>query len=311
MSKRIFIDAGHGGKDPGAVNGNRKEKDDVLKLSNRIRALLIEQGVKVSAARTTDTYLTVNKRVERANASKADYFVSLHRNSFSSAGAKGAEVWVYSKTSADTIKKAQRIQDELVKVGFADRKVKKGAPSYTDFGVNKNTVMPACLVEVGFISNEGDNALFDSKFDALAVGMAKALCANVGVTYKEPKPEPRPTETFKKDDIVTFKPNAIFDTGKPVPAWAYNKHWIVRSVKGTRVVVGQSTDKNNDINSGVHEKHLNKLNTVSPKPETPTANIKEGNKEEPEKDREEKPKQDPIETFLDKLRTLLKEIFKR
>lgn len=311
MSKRIFIDAGHGGKDPGAVNGNRKEKDDVLKLSNRIRALLIEQGVKVSAARTTDTYLTVNERVERANASKADYFVSLHRNSFSSAGAKGAEVWVYSKTSADTIKKAQRIQDELVKVGFADRKVKKGAPSYTDFGVNKNTVMPACLVEVGFISNEGDNALFDSKFDALAVGMAKALCANVGVTYKEPKPEPRPTETFKKDDIVTFKPNAIFDTGKPVPAWAYNKHWIVRSVKGTRVVVGQSTDKNNDINSGVHEKHLNKLNTVSPKPETPTANIKEGNKEEPEKDREEKPKQDPIETFLDKLRTLLKEIFKR
>lgn len=311
MAKRIYIDAGHGGKDPGAVNGNRKEKDDVLKLSNRIRALLIEQGVKVSAARTTDTYLTVNERVERANASKADYFVSLHRNSFSSAGAKGAEVWVYSKTSADTIKKAQRIQDELVKVGFADRKVKKGAPSYTDFGVNKNTVMPACLVEVGFISNEGDNALFDSKFDALAVGMAKALCANVGVTYKEPKPEPRPTETFKKDDIVTFKPNAIFDTGKPVPAWAYNKHWIVRSVKGTRVVVGQSTDKNNDINSGVHEKHLNKLNTVSPKPETPTANIKEGNKEEPEKDREEKPKQDPIETFLDKLRTLLKEIFKR
>lgn len=310
MAKRIYIDAGHGGKDPGAVNGNRKEKDDVLKLSNRIRALLIEQGVKVSAARTTDTYLTVNERVERANASKADYFVSLHRNSFSSAGAKGAEVWVYSKTSADTIKKAQRIQDELVKVGFADRKVKKGAPSYTDFGVNKNTVMPACLVEVGFISNEGDNALFDSKFDALAVGMAKALCANVGVTYKEPKPEPRPTETFKKDDIVTFKPNAIFDTGKPVPAWAYNKHWIVRSVKGTRVVVGQSTDKNNDINSGVHEKHLNKLNTVSPKPETPT-DIKEGNKEEPEKDREEKPKQDPIETFLDKLRTLLKEIFKR
>lgn len=310
MAKRIYIDAGHGGKDPGAVNGNRKEKDDVLKLSNRIRALLIEQGVKVSAARTTDTYLTVNERVKRANASKADYFVSLHRNSFSSAGAKGAEVWVYSKTSADTIKKAQRIQDELVKVGFADRKVKKGAPSYTDFGVNKNTVMPACLVEVGFISNEGDNALFDSKFDALAVGMAKALCANVGVTYKEPKPEPRPTETFKKDDIVTFKPNAIFDTGKPVPAWVYNKHWIVRSVKGTRVVVGQSTDKNNDINSGVHEKHLNKLNTVSPKPETPT-DIKEGNKEEPEKDREEKPKQDPIETFLDKLRTLLKEIFKR
>lgn len=308
---KIYLDAGHGGSDPGAVAFGRRESDDVLRLANKIKTLLQEQGISVSMTRTTDIKKTINERTAAANSWGANYFISIHRNSYTSESAKGAEVWVYSKTSADTIKKAQRIQDELVKVGFADRKVKKGAPSYTDFGVNKNTVMPACLVEVGFISNEGDNALFDSKFDALAVGMAKALCANVGVTYKEPKPEPRPTETFKKDDIVTFKPNAIFDTGKPVPAWAYNKHWIVRSVKGTRVVVGQSTDKNNDINSGVHEKHLNKLNTVSPKPETPTANIKEGNKEEPEKDREEKPKQDPIETFLDKLRTLLKEIFKR
>ncbi len=312
MSKRVFLDAGHGGKDPGAVNGSRKEKDDVLKLTNRLRDLLIEQGVKVSVSRTTDKYLTVSERVKRANNSGADYFASLHRNSFSSASAKGAEVWVYSKTSPDTVKKAQRIQDELVKIGFTDRKVKKGAPSYNDFGVNRDTTMPACLIEIGFISNAGDNKLFDNKFEDMAKGLAKALCANVGVKYQEKKKEP--TATFKKGDIVEIKQGATwYNSSSSVPAWALSKKWIVAQVYGARAVVNKDTTDNYSINSPIDVKYLSLVKEPTqprpePKPESKPETPKEPDKP---KEKEEPNEQDEAtETLIDKIINMLRELLK-
>ena len=88
MSK-IMIDPGHGGKDSGAVNGTRYEKDDVLKLGLKVGALLKAAGHTVYYTRTTDIYETPSQKAQDGNDKEVDYFVSIHRNSASSTSAKG------------------------------------------------------------------------------------------------------------------------------------------------------------------------------------------------------------------------------
>lgn len=181
MTKVICIDAGHGGSDSGAVKGTRKEKNDVLKMALKVRDLLKAQGVSVVMTRTTDKDITINERCAIANKNKADYFLSIHRNS---GGGTGHEIWVYSKASTETTNKAKVILDNICKVDGKNRGVKKGAVGYTDYGINKGSNMPSALFEMGFIDNSTDNASFDKHFNSFAVAIAKGLCSAVGVTYK-------------------------------------------------------------------------------------------------------------------------------
>lgn len=215
MQKRICIDPGHGGKDPGAIKGNRHEADDTLRLALAVRSKLIAQDIGVLMARTTDTYVDLNARCEAANDLNCDYYLSLHRNS-GSTSSTGVETWIHSK-SVDRVKRyGKLINDAAVNAtGLKNRGVKLGTPaakSYTDFGVNRLTDMPSALVEIGFISNDRDNAAFDKNLDKLATALTKALCEIVGVNYKAPtaptpkpeqKPEqPKPSAEIKPDDIV-------------------------------------------------------------------------------------------------------------
>jgi len=181
---KICLDPGHGGSDPGAVAFGRQESADVLKLAKKIQTLLKAQGVTVVMTRETDVKKTIKERTDLANKEKCDYFISLHRNSFDKESAKGAEVWVYSKSKDLT--HAKKIQAALTACGYTDRGVKLGAPSYTDFGVNSGTNMISCLAEVGFISNKGDNTIYDSKLDTLALELSKALCYNIGKNFGAP-----------------------------------------------------------------------------------------------------------------------------
>ena len=165
---KVCIDAGHGGKDVGAVNGIRTESNDNLEMALKLQNLLTKQGVKVVMTRETDKDITLADRTSLANKEKCDLFLSLHRDSFPNAN--GATVYVYSKAS-------QKTQDY--------GKVRKGAPNYKDFAVNRDTTMPACLLELGFISSALDNSTYDGKKDAIALAITKAICKQLGVTYKE------------------------------------------------------------------------------------------------------------------------------
>ena len=77
----VVIDAGHGGANPGAVYGGRREKDDVLALSMEVGNILERNGVDVYYTRTSDVYESPAQKTEEANAVRGDYFVSIHRNS--------------------------------------------------------------------------------------------------------------------------------------------------------------------------------------------------------------------------------------
>ena len=80
--KRVIIDAGHGGEEPGAMYDGRREKDDTLRLALAIGRILENNGVDVVYTRTTDVYDTPLEKARIANQSGADYFVSIHRNAF-------------------------------------------------------------------------------------------------------------------------------------------------------------------------------------------------------------------------------------
>ncbi len=180
MSRKIYIDAGHGGVQPGACNGKRKESDDVLRLALMVQELLSEQDCEVRMSRTKDVDIDIPDRCRDANNWGADYFLSIHRNS-ASASATGNEIWIYSKANNYTVAKAKVILDAVCKVdGLKNRGVKRGAPSYRDYAVNRDTKMHSALLELGFISNPNDNKVFDAKLKEIALAIAKSVLSVVG-----------------------------------------------------------------------------------------------------------------------------------
>ncbi len=172
----VCIDAGHGGKDPGTIYENRYEKNDNLRLALAVEKHLKDAGVTVVMTRSDDSYPTLSKRCAIANSSGARYMVSLHRNF--AEGAKGTEIWVSSNRPAADKKLAQTILDALREVGISeDRGVNYGTAGSTrsDYYINKNTDMPSCIIELGFINSAVDNQLFDANLDAYARAIAEAI----------------------------------------------------------------------------------------------------------------------------------------
>jgi N-acetylmuramoyl-L-alanine amidase len=101
--KKVVIDAGHGGKDPGAVGKNSKEKDIVLSVA-LLTGKLIEQNipdVQIIYTRKTDVFVELHKRAQIANESGADMFISIHCNSSKSTKAYGAETFVMGLHKSD------------------------------------------------------------------------------------------------------------------------------------------------------------------------------------------------------------------
>ena len=158
--KIICLDAGNGGKDPGASYGGVAEKDIALKVVKLIGEAL-ENRALVYYTRTGDTYPELSERCRRANSVKADLFVSIHCNSAANAQATGFEVWTSNgQTKSDPI--ATKIYNSVKDV-FPGAKYRSdmsdGDPDKeADYYVLCNTTMPAVLVELGFISNAVDRA---------------------------------------------------------------------------------------------------------------------------------------------------------
>ena len=186
---KIYLDPGHGGDSIGASYKGRLEQDDCLRLALAVRDfLLTQQGVEVKLSREGNTNPDLIKRAQDANDWGADYFLSIHRNAFTPEGATGAEIWIYSKAATDgeTYKKAENILTSLcLSSGYRNRGVKKGAPSYTDYAVNRYTKMHSALLEAGFIDNTKDNEIFDRYFSDIALEIAKGIYEAMGGEWTE------------------------------------------------------------------------------------------------------------------------------
>ncbi len=179
MQFTVCIDPGHGGDDAGAQNeeATRFEKDDNLALALVIRDELTAMGVNVVMTRDSDVFVELDDICKIANDANADLFVSLHRNS-ASAHFYGFEVWVNNHEPKADTQLAANILSAIDRVGISDnRNVNYGyiGDSQTNYQVNRQTHMPSCLVEMGFITNDEDNRLFDQNRDSYAVAIAEAV----------------------------------------------------------------------------------------------------------------------------------------
>lgn len=185
MEGAICLDAGHGGNDVGAVYNGRLEKDDNLKIAQEVGRVLEQQGEKVLLTRDTDKTVSLGSRTKLANSRKASLFVSMHRNS---GAGTGIEIWVEHTSPKKDTALANAILKELNRAGLqTNRGVKTGMieDEKSDFHVNRETNMPSCLVEFGFIDNETDNTLFEQNLKVYAKGVAKAIMATLNRPFQE------------------------------------------------------------------------------------------------------------------------------
>lgn len=178
--KKNITDAGHGGYDSGApgVHGCL-EKDIVLDINNRVDAYLKSQDIENINTRTTDIFVTLNDRTNRANSLGANSFVSIHCNSSDNPSAQGLETYCYKFAYRSL---ADAIHSELIADGLynKNRGVKEG-----NLHVIRETNMDACLVELGFITNQDDYNLIINNKGRFAKAIAKGICKFNGVTWKE------------------------------------------------------------------------------------------------------------------------------
>ncbi len=181
MPYSVILDAGHGGADLGATYQGRQEKDDNLRLAMAVGDLLTQDGYDVKYTRTTDVYDTPYQKVQKGNASGADLFVSIHRNSGPTPNQySGVETLVYDDSGLKA-EIARNINEGLENLGFRNI----GVSERPNLIVLNSTQIPALLVEAGFINSDQDNKMFDEQFWAVANAIADGIEKAVGPAQGE------------------------------------------------------------------------------------------------------------------------------
>ena len=169
-SIKVFIDAGHGGTDPGAVGNGLKEKDIVLNIAKKLGALLNGRGISIKYSRTTDTYVSLDERARQANAWGADLFISIHANSAASS-VRGTECFTYYTANKATTDLSANISKKIAsKFNIPNRGHKQ-----QNFAVLRLSNMPAILVETAFISNSSDANLLNTRQADFSVTIANSI----------------------------------------------------------------------------------------------------------------------------------------
>lgn len=192
--RRIVIDPGHGGHDPGAVSpSGTREKDIVLQIGlNLAQKVREDLGIDVVMTRSTDVFIELQERTAIANKVGADLFVSIHANASLNRGANGIETYylnlaktekvaqLAAKENGTSLEKVSTLQailfdlmanyklndsahlaDEVQKALY--KKAQTGYPGVKNLGVKQGpfyvlvgATMPSILVETAFLSNERD-----------------------------------------------------------------------------------------------------------------------------------------------------------
>ena len=194
FNKIVYLDAGHGGYDPGASYFGISEKSLTLAIQSRVKAKLEAEGYQVVTTRTSDTYVDLTDRSRAANASESDIFVSIHINASGSSAAQGIETYYYQPyaeypsrinatyhanptrlSMSDTL--ANAIQSSLINAtGAQNQGVKRRT-----FAVLRETTAPAVLLELGFLSNTQEAARLNTS--SYQETLANAIVAGIKRYY--------------------------------------------------------------------------------------------------------------------------------
>ena len=153
--KRLTIDAGHGGEDPGAVSDKLREKDITLKIALYAEEFLRKNfEVLIKMTRSNDVFVSLNERARIANRFKSDLFVSIHVNA--AANGTGFESYIYPETKQQTREFQKALHSEITATINKYRNIKDRGLKTAHYLVLKKTSMPAVLTENLFIDIDGD-----------------------------------------------------------------------------------------------------------------------------------------------------------
>jgi len=214
--RTIMIDAGHGGKDPGAMANGLREKDINLKFAKLVGGKLRAKGFNVIYTRSTDVFIPLEKRTAMANAQKADLFLSIHCNANRSSKVNGLETYSLNLAKTDAAVRIAARENAVDPRAISDlqfiltdlmvnskikesrdlagdvqnstiKRVRKSYPLKSKgtreapFYVLMGAKMPSVLVEIGYITNKTESKrLRSSKYlDHLADGIVDGI-----LTYK-------------------------------------------------------------------------------------------------------------------------------
>ena len=197
---KVFIDAGHGGTDPGALGYGYRESDLNLQVAKKVESKLKSKGIDVKMSRSSDIFYSLSERAEMANDYGADAFVSIHQNSAEAKSANGIETY-YNRNKEEDKTLSNDIQTQVISQTGANNRGVKNA----EFTVLVKSKMISALVECGFITNELEvKKLSDSSYqDKLATGIANGI------------------EEYLKSNVI-IEESQITATGKVVNADSLN-----------------------------------------------------------------------------------------
>jgi len=217
--RRIAIDAGHGGKDPGALGADRlREASVVLAIARELKSELVGRGFEVVMTRDQDVFLPLGERTDVANQRDVDLFLSVHANAAKSRKLAGVETYlldtrydrqtarVAARENGTSVKQLSDLHMLLASLKLGNneryaaqyanlvqssliRRLRKDYENTTDLGVKRGPFlvlfqadMPAILVEVGFVSNPAEGARLGSR--AFARAAAEGIADGVSA-YRE------------------------------------------------------------------------------------------------------------------------------
>lgn len=200
---KMCDDAGHGGRDPGAIGPTGlKEKDITLPVTKKVAAYLASTGWNIKLTREDDRHLGLTNvsdlaaRVKVAEDFKADLFLSIHCNSATNQAARGMEIYTTpgqgkSDPIAESIVRSwqKEFPDMPIRKDLSDGDSDKEEKFYV---LRETSSMPAVLIELAFISNpEEEKLLADPVFqDRAAKAIAQGICESFGVEFPGPVKQP-------------------------------------------------------------------------------------------------------------------------
>lgn len=150
---KVSISPGHGGQDNGATYEGVEEDDINLSIAQLLYYELKLYDIDCFLLRERDEYISLKQQVDRSNNNDVDLFLSIHCDAFVDKSVSGITTFIYRYPSMNSISIGSII-DRQFKIGFSD--IRSRGLKKENFYVLRKTMMPAVLIECGFLSNDNN-----------------------------------------------------------------------------------------------------------------------------------------------------------
>ena len=175
----VIIDPGHGGKDPGAVHGDYREKDQTLGIAKRLQVKLAEKNIHSILTRDKDEYIPLSYRAEIAKKIKDNaVFISIHLNASKSHTGSGFESFVFSRNSGNNKELQDILHEAIAKINTKYRIKDRGKKEASFLVLKQIKHIPAILLELFFIDTDIEKIKGSNYYSEIATAIATAIADN-------------------------------------------------------------------------------------------------------------------------------------